>query len=86
MFACTWDGDFLCAYRWSSPSNHDANCFEPGEGVAATGSNGLAIGTLSDNGLPTFPLSGDLDSIHIYNHALTEEGLCTDLGQTDGCM
>jgi hypothetical protein len=86
MFACTWDGAQVCAYRWTSPTSHSTNCFQPDSLPVATGSHGLAIGTLSDMGMPTFPLSGELDSIHIYNHALTETGLCTAVGQTDGCM
>ncbi len=86
MFACTWDGDQVCAYRWTSASSHSSNCFSPGMPAAPTGSHGLAIGSLSDKGLPTFPLSGALDGIHIYNHALTESGLCQAVGQSGGCM
>ena len=86
MLACTWDGTNLCAYRWTSATDHTQNCFEPGESPAAVGINGLAIGSLSDTGAPSFPLKGALDSIHVYDHAVPVAGLCTAIGQPAGCL
>ena len=86
MLACTWDGTNLCAYRWTSPTSHAANCFEPGQSPAATGSHGLAIGSLSSGGAPLDRLAGDLDSLHVYDRALATAGLCAAIGQPAGCM
>jgi len=82
LAACTWDGIHLCAYRWSAASDHAMNCFEPSDGIASTGAQGLAIGSLSASGAPSFRFDGAIDSLHVYNRALSEGELCSEVGQT----
>ena len=86
LLACTWDGTQLCAYRWSSPTSHEHFCHAPTIFPTATGSNGLAIGHLSELGAAHSRLDGALDSVQIYDHGLTENQLCTLVGQGTGCM
>lgn len=82
LAACTWDGIHLCAYRWTAAGDHATNCFEPDDGIASTGAQGLAIGSLSSSGGPTFRFDGALDSLHLYNRALSEGELCSEVGQS----
>lgn len=81
LAACTWDGIHLCAYRWTASGDHAMNCFEPDDGIATKGAAGLAIGSLSSSSTPSFRFDGALDSLHLYNRALSEGELCSEVGQ-----
>lgn len=85
-FVCTWDGTAFCAYRWTASNNHQHYCHQPLQLPATGGSNGLAIGHLSDLGVPEFPLDGALDSVQLFQRALTEGELCAQLGLPSNCM
>lgn len=86
MVACTWDGSQFCAYRWTSSSDHQKYCHHPTTLPASTGVQGLAIGHLSTDGTPHDQLQGDVDSIHVYDHALSADQLCTEVGEGSGCL
>jgi hypothetical protein len=83
--ACTWDGHEMCAYRWTSPTDHLRYCHVPPMPPHPTGANGLAIGHLSDNGTAQFHFEGALDSLQIYSRGLTEAQVCAVIGQAPGC-
>lgn len=85
-FVCTWDGTAFCAYRWTAMNDHQHYCHRPTVPPASGGTNGLAIGHLSDLGLPEFPLDGALDSVQVFQRALTAAELCTQLGRPANCM
>lgn len=86
FLACTWDGTDFCAWRWTSVGSHERFCHRPDLPPNATGSQGVAIGHLSDGGAPTFRFDGALDSVQIYDRGLTENQLCAMIGQPNGCM
>lgn len=85
FLACTWDGAQLCATRWSGPTDRQRYCSSIGA-PKPTGSRGLAIGHLSDQGAPVMRFAGAIDSLQIYGRALTEDQLCAMVGEPGGCM
>ncbi|HEY5935035.1 MAG TPA: LamG-like jellyroll fold domain-containing protein [Kofleriaceae bacterium] len=85
FLACTWDGVQLCAVRWSGPTDRQRYCSGIGA-PKATGSRGLAIGHLSDQGAPVMRFTGALDSLQIYRRALSEDQLCAMVGEPAGCL
>ena len=84
--ACTWDGVELCATRWTGADDHERYCHKPTLGPNASGSQGLAIGHLSDGGAAHSHFVGAIDSLQIYNRAMSSDELCTQLGQGAGCL
>ncbi len=86
LLACTWDGNELCAVRWTSATDHERNCFQPEDLPASTGAHGLAIGHLSTSGTAHDHFDGAVDSIHVFDHALTANQLCASAGQGSGCL
>jgi hypothetical protein len=86
FLACTWDGSTLCAIRWTSPTDHERNCTMLGTPPAASGAHGLAIGHLSTAGSPHDHFQGAIDSVHVFDHRLASDQLCTDVGQGSGCL
>jgi hypothetical protein len=85
FLACTWDGAQLCAVRWSGPTDRERYCRAIGA-PNATGSRGVAIGHLSDQGAPFLRYAGALDSLQIYRRALTPDQLCAMVGEPAGCL
>jgi len=86
FLACTWNGTELCAYRWTADGDHEHYCHVPAIKPNATGSHGLAIGHLSEEGDAHSRFGGALDSIQMYDHGMTEDQLCTLIGKGSGCM
>jgi hypothetical protein len=86
FLACTWDGTELCAYRWSSPTDHERFCHQPTIAPATTGAHGLAIGHLSDSGGAHSRLDGALDSVLIFDRGLSQDQLCSVIGRPVGCL
>ncbi len=84
--ACTWDGSELCAYRWTSTTSHEHFCHVAETPPSTTGSNGLAIGHLSNNGAAHSRFDGELDSLQLYNRGLSADQLCALIGQPAGCL
>lgn len=85
FLACTWDGTQLCAVRWSGPNDRERYCSAVGA-PKPTGSRGVAIGHLSDQGAPLMRYAGALDSLQIYGRALTSDQLCAMVGEPTGCL
>jgi concanavalin A-like lectin/glucanase superfamily protein len=86
FLACTWDGSNFCAYRWTTAGDHEHFCHHPTIPPAASGTQGLAIGHLSDNGAAHSRFDGALDSLQLYSRGMTEDQLCAQVGQGAGCM
>jgi Concanavalin A-like lectin/glucanases superfamily len=86
LMACTFDGAELCAWRWASATDHEQFCHAVSLQPAASGTNGLAVGHLSSSGAPLYRFDGALDSVQVYNRAMTEAQLCAMVGQPAGCM
>ena len=86
FLACTWDGNQLCAWRWSSPTDHQRWCHVPMYKPAASGTNGLSIGHLSNGAEPIMRFDGALDSVQVYARAMSENQLCDLAGQGAGCL
>jgi len=86
FLACTWNGTQLCAYRWTSPTSNEHFCHTPVVAPSLAGTQGLAIGHLSEDGTAHSRFDGALDSLQIYNRGLTEDQLCTLIGLGAGCM
>jgi hypothetical protein len=86
FMACTWNGTQLCAYRWSSPTDHEHYCHTPTLEPNAAGSYGLAVGHLSSAGAPHARFDGALDSVQVYSRGMTDAQLCALIGQPTGCM
>jgi hypothetical protein len=86
FLACTWNGTELCAYRWSSPTDHEGFCHVPAIAPSASGTQGLAIGHLSDGGNAHSRLDGALDSLLIFDRGLSQDQLCAVIGRGAGCL
>jgi hypothetical protein len=86
FLACTWDGTFLCAYRWTSTTSHQHFCHRVTTQPQSVGAQGLAIGHLSNEGTPHSRFDGALDSVQLYDHGLGEDELCAIIGQPAGCL
>lgn len=86
LIACTFDGVQLCAWRWASPTDHEHYCHTVSVQPATAGTHGLAIGHLSSEGAPHDPFDGALDSVQIFDRAMTEAQLCAIAGQPANCM
>lgn len=86
FIACTWSGTELCALRWTSTGSHERYCHHPTNLPVDAGAHGLALGHLSSAGVAENPLDGDLDNLWMFDHALTADELCTELGQPAGCL
>jgi hypothetical protein len=86
LLACTWNGAQLCAYRWTSPTSHERYCHTPSIIPADAGTRGLAIGHLSEDGVPHSRFEGAIDSIQVYGRGMTEAQVCALVGEAPGCM
>jgi hypothetical protein len=86
FIACTYDGDNLCSRRFTSSGDHDAFCHSGAGQPNATGTHGLAIGHLSNNGNPGNRFDGDIDSVQLYSRALTKAELCAVAAQPASCL
>jgi hypothetical protein len=86
LMACTFDGVELCAWRWAGASDRERFCHDVSIQPAASGTNGLAVGHLSSSGAPLYRFDGALESVQVYNRAMTEAQLCALVGQPAGCM
>lgn len=86
LMACTFDGTRLCAWRWASTTDHERFCHDVSIQPAASGTNGLSIGHLSNSGAPLARFDGALDSVQVYNRAMTEAQVCALVGEPAGCM
>lgn len=86
FLACTWDGVELCAWRWSSANNAEHFCHQPALLPNTKGTQGLAIGHLSDTGAAHSRFIGALDSVQLYDRRLSEEQLCAFVGREAPCM
>jgi hypothetical protein len=86
FLACTWDGVELCAWRWSAANNAEHFCHTPTIQPNPTGTQGLAIGHLSDTGAAHSRFIGALDSVQLYDRRLSEEQLCAFVGREAPCM
>ena len=86
FLACTWDGTQLCAWRWTSATDHQRWCHLPISKPAASGAEGLAIGHLSSDGVAHDRFDGALDSVQVYARSMSEGQLCDLAGQGAGCL
>ncbi|HEV7555541.1 MAG TPA: LamG-like jellyroll fold domain-containing protein, partial [Kofleriaceae bacterium] len=86
FIACTYDGDNLCAHRFTSSGNHDSFCHGDAGQPNQTGAHGLAIGHLSNSGNPIDRFDGDIDSVQVYSRALTRADLCAVAAQPATCL
>lgn len=85
LVACTWDGAELCAVRWTSPRDRQRSC-HAALAPQPTGAAGLAIGHLSEDGEAHSRFDGALDSVQVFDRALTAAELCAIAGQPAGCL
>jgi hypothetical protein len=67
-------------------TDHERYCHTPTLGPATSGSRGLAVGHLSNEGAPHAQFDGALDSVQVYSRGMSEAQLCTLIGQPAGCM
>lgn len=86
LLACTFDGTRLCAWRWASASDNERFCHDVSIQPMPSGTHGLAVGHLSAAGAAHARFDGALDSVQVYNRAMTEPQLCALIGQPAGCM
>ncbi len=85
FLACTYDGTRLCAYHWNATDGGNSFCHDESP-PNATGAQGLAIGHLSDTGVAQNHFDGAIDSVQVFDRAVTENKLCAAIGQAAGCM
>jgi hypothetical protein len=86
FIACTFDGNNLCARRFTSSGDHDAFCHGGAGAPNATGIHGLAMGHLSNGGNPSDRFDGDIDSVQVYSRALAKADLCAVAAQPATCF
>jgi hypothetical protein len=86
FLACTWDGVDFCASRWSADGDTERFCHKPLLLPSTAGTQGLAIGHLSENGAPHSRFDGAIDSVQLYDRGMTADQLCTMIGKPAGCL